>query len=147
VSATVTVEVAAMPTVTVVSPAPGATLPTGDLELRLEVQHLVLDAAAMGSTPQAAHGNFEVRVDGAYHGTGTNLTYNITGLAPGTHTITISLHNNDHTPIPGAAPANITVVVAPPAGFLPGAGALGSALCMGAAAVLLQARSGRRAHR
>lgn len=133
VSDEVTVHVAAIPTVTVVSPAPGAELTSGDVTVTVEVVDLVLDAGALGAMPQAGHGNFEVRLDGAFFVVGTEPVFNVTGLEEGEHTISVTLHNNDHTPIPGAVSANVTLRVVSPPGFLPGVGAAGAAVGLVAA--------------
>jgi hypothetical protein len=141
VSDEVLVHAAALPTVE-------AQVPTdqkgADVTITVVVHDLVLDQAAVGQASVAGHGNYQVSVDGAYHGTGTNGSYEVSGLSTGEHHIRVTLHNNDHSPIPGALAANVTYTVERADTPMPGAGAAVVALAVVATAAAASARWRRR---
>ena len=122
-----------VPTLTIVSPANNATVPAGDLAVNIKVGNFnVVDKQGQANVPGEGHVHFYLDVaapttpgkpaipaSGVWaHVSGTTHTF--TNVTPGTHTITVQLVNNDHTPLIPVITAQVTItVVAPPATTLP----------------------------
>ena len=119
---------ALVPVVTILTPASGATLPAGDLTVTIKVDNFnVVDKQGQASVAGEGHVHFYLDVpaptaagkpaipaSGVWaHVSGT--TYTFTGVTPGTHTITVQLVNNDHTPLIPVVTAQINVTVSAPA--------------------------------
>ncbi len=137
VTAQVTITVAApvlVPTVTIVSPSDGATVPAGDVTVTVQVSNFnVVDKQGQANVPGEGHIHFYLDVpapttpgqpaippSGVWaHVSGT--TYTFTNVAAGMHTITVQLVNNDHTPLIPVITAQITITVTAPAVSTPSA--------------------------
>lgn len=131
VTAQVTVTVAAPvlePTITIVSPSDGATVPAGDVTLTVQVSNFnIVDKQGQANVPGEGHIHFYLDVpapttpgqpaippNGAWaHVSGTTFTF--TNVTPGTHTITVQLINNDHSPLIPIVTAQVTITVTGPA--------------------------------
>jgi hypothetical protein len=98
-SGVVDVTVLPTPTVSIDSPANGADVDfRGELTLAISATDFTFDAAGVDAANEAGHGHYHVFVDGAYAGYGTDSTYALTGLVPGSApTLTVELAENDHT--------------------------------------------------
>jgi hypothetical protein len=117
VSADIVVTVTA-PSITLDPPAP---VVRGDyVTLTWTVTGFVLDSAAFGGPPEPGRGHVHIFVDGTYVAATPDTSYALDNLAVGTHTITVTLYNNDHSelsvqvssqasaqvdPAPGTGPA------------------------------------------
>ncbi|HWQ29182.1 MAG TPA: DUF4399 domain-containing protein [Dehalococcoidia bacterium] len=113
------------PSVTIVEPADGATVPAGDVTVTVEVSnfevvdrlnapaapgeghvHFYMDVADLPTTP----GQPAVSAQGTYHASATT-TYTWPDVPPGEHTFAVQLVNNDHTPLEPPVVAEVTVTV------------------------------------
>jgi len=98
------------PKVRVLAPTPGARVTTAPFTVAFELDSLALvDKQGQAAVP--GEGHVHVFVDGEYIGVETTPTFELAIAAPGRHTITLTLHDNDHTAIAGTAPASVEVVV------------------------------------
>ena len=131
VTAQVTVTVAAPvlePTITIVSPSDGASVPAGDIAVTVQVQNFnIADKQGQANVSGEGHIHFYLDVpapttpgqpaippSGAWaHVSGTTFTF--TNVTPGTHTITVQLINNDHSPLIPIVTAQVTITVTGPA--------------------------------
>jgi len=115
---------AAAPTISIVSPTNGATLSAGDIPVTVSVSNFaVVDKQGQANVSSEGHVHFYLDVSApttpgqpAVPAGGTwahvsGLSYTFTNVAPGTHTITVQLVNNDHTPVVPLATASITINV------------------------------------
>jgi plastocyanin/predicted lipoprotein with Yx(FWY)xxD motif len=115
---------ALVPTVTITAPASAGTIPSGNVTVSISVTNFnVVDKQGQTSAPGEGHVHFYLDIparteagkpavppSGVWaHVSGT--TYTFTDVAPGTHTITVQLVNNDHTPLIPLATAQATVTV------------------------------------
>ena len=101
---------------TVVTPSIALTAPSSitageDLRIAWTVTGFVLDSAAFGGTPEAGRGHVHVFVDGTYSAATASTSFVLTGLAAGSHNISVVLYNNDHTPLATAYSSHATVTV------------------------------------
>jgi len=150
VSASVSITVAAVPSVRVTTPAAELTTTTGQVTVTVELGNFTLDPVGT-PTNAAGHGHLHVFVDGNLTEMVSVRTINVSNLSVGTHTIRIELANNDHSAIAGAGSAStVTATVnappPPPArGFLPGFGAAEGLAALAALAVMVGALRRRRA--
>lgn len=126
--AKVTVQVPApKPTLTITAPTEGATLPAGKVTVSVRVTnfkavdkegqpsvlgeghfHYFLDVAAPTTAGKPA-----VPESGTW-GSTANTSYTFENVEAGTHTISVELVNNDHTPLAPPVVATVTVTVAAP---------------------------------
>ncbi len=131
VTAQITVTVTApvlVPSLTITSPSDGATLPAGSVTVTAQVNNFnVVDKQGQANVAGEGHLHFYLDVpapttpgqpaippSGVWaHVSGT--TYTFTNVAAGTHTITVQLVNNDHTPLIPVVTAQITITVTAPA--------------------------------
>jgi hypothetical protein len=135
-SDSVTVHVAALPFANLTAPANNSEVTGSSVTLSIRTTNITLNRAAIGGTSVAGHGHYHVSVDGTYIDAGAEATFVLGNLTLGEHVVTVSLHNNDHSPIPGVGSAEVHITVkAPPApGFLPAFEAAGTLLAGAAAA-------------
>jgi len=106
----VTVDVGA-PTIQITVPSDGNVGDTFTVEVA--VTNFVLDPEAIGNAENVAGtGHWHLDIDGAYDSASGTTTTTVAGLAPGTHTLLASLHNNDHSPLsPAVESQTVTVTV------------------------------------
>lgn len=90
------------PSLTIVSPAAGATVTTDDIDVQVTVTDFTLDCQAIGAPPVAGHGLIHALLDGSTIAALTGLycqdTFTISGegVSPGEHTLTVVLSENNH---------------------------------------------------
>lgn len=113
------------PTVKITAPSNGATLRAGDVTIRADVSNFnVVDKQGQSNVTGEGHLHFYMDVtpipsaagqpaipantSAAWaHVSATSHTFN--GVPPGTHTFTVQLVNNDHTPVVPAVTDMVTV--------------------------------------
>ena len=78
------------------------------------VSGFLIDPSAFGGPVEAGRGHVHVFVDGAYRMATAGDSLIITGLAAGSHTIKVALHNNDHSPLTTEVSSERTVQVTVP---------------------------------
>ncbi len=84
-----------------------------DVVVSWTVVGFVLDAVGFGGAPEAGRGHVHVYVDGGTPSMSTGNALTISGLAEGSHTIRVALHNNDHSPVSPAVQTEAVVQVTP----------------------------------
>jgi LPXTG-motif cell wall-anchored protein len=94
----------------ITAPAEGATV-TGT-EVTVTVDPGQVKVVKPG-TPVAGEGHWHYLVDGQEVGKGPVNSFTFKNLTPGKHVLRVELHQNDHSPYPGAA-KEVTVNVALP---------------------------------
>lgn len=112
------------PTVTITSPGNGASLPQGNITVTAAVANFnVVDKQGQANVPGEGHLHFYLDVSAptvpgvpAVPTSGTwahvsGTTYTFLNVGPGTHTISVQLVNNDHTPVVPAAMDSVTINV------------------------------------
>lgn len=112
------------PTLIITSPTNGASVVAGNIVVNAQVTNFnVVDKQGQANVPGEGHLHFYLDVDapttagqpaipasGVWaHVSGT--TYTFTNVAAGTHTISVQLVNNDHTPVIPLVVAKITITV------------------------------------
>lgn len=114
------------PSVEIVSPAAGATLPAGDIRVEVRVSGLQIVDPSLTPVPGQGHVHFyilrpdqqvpttpgqpAVTAQGTYHATATtNHTW--TNVQPGTYKLAVQLVQNNHTPLQPPVVREITVTV------------------------------------
>ncbi|MDD1671102.1 MAG: PQQ-dependent sugar dehydrogenase [Methanomicrobiales archaeon] len=120
----------AAPMITITSPQNGATVPAGSVPVTVQVSNLnIVDKQGQANVAGEGHVHFYLDIPSPpsapgqpaipanaqlqwAHVSGTSYTF--TNVPPGTHTITVQLVNNDHSPIIPLAVATATVTVSPP---------------------------------
>ena len=115
------------PTLTITSPANGASLPAGDITVSIQVNNFnVVDKQGQANVAGEGHIHYFLDVDApttpgqpAIPPTGTwahvaTTSYTFTNVAAGAHTISVQLVNNDHTPLvpPVVAKISLTATTA-----------------------------------
>ncbi|MEE9163495.1 MAG: hypothetical protein V3U17_01685, partial [Thermoplasmata archaeon] len=120
---TITVTAAA-PSISITEPMDDATV--GPVVfIRMQVAGFVIDSEAIDQAPVPGRGHIHVTVDGTTIDFGvTGTVYAVKDLAEGSHTIQVSLHNNDHSALSPAVSDQVSVTVEfapppPPAGIDP----------------------------
>lgn len=83
---------------------------TEPFTVEVEVDNLTL-VDKIGEDAVPGEGQVHLFVDNVYVGIQTTHRFPVTITTPGAHTIKLSLHNNDRTPIAGAAPLFLDVLV------------------------------------
>ncbi|OGN93026.1 MAG: hypothetical protein A2Z75_07950 [Chloroflexi bacterium RBG_13_50_10] len=117
---------AAAPGVSIVSPINGASLPAGDVNVTVSVSNFnVVDKQGQANIAGQGHIHYFLDVVApttagvpAVPASGTwahvsALTNTFSNVEPGTHSISVELVNNDHTPLTPPVVANITIGVTP----------------------------------
>lgn len=108
-----TVTVASEPTLDIVWPASGMTLPSQGAAIKVAAGNIELDCAAAGGSPQSGHGHIHIRVDGALDTESCSATTNLTSdLTQGSHTISVELVANDHSSLAPPVTASVSINVA-----------------------------------
>src|SRR5438552_365801 len=105
---------------TVVTPSIALTAPSSitageDLRISWAVTGFVLDSAAFGGTPEAGRGHVHVFVDGMYTAATPATSFVLTGIAAGSHNISVELYNNDHSELTTEYSSQAIVTVSAPA--------------------------------
>jgi hypothetical protein len=115
------------PTVKITSPANGATVKAGDIRIDTDVQNFnIVDKQGQGNVTGEGHVHFYMDVSpipsaagqpaipaspGAVWAHVSDDSYTFTNVQPGTHTFTVQLVNNDHTPVVPTVSDMVTVTV------------------------------------
>lgn len=92
----------ATPAIEVVSPQPGETVTTDDIEVQVKTSDFTVDCSQAGRPNEDGVGHIHLMVDGmsmaqlANFYCGDSFTVPGDGLAPGKHTLIIDLATNDH---------------------------------------------------
>jgi hypothetical protein len=90
------------PSLSIVSPAAGASVTTDDIEVQVEVTNFTLDCEAIGAPNVEGHGLIHALLYGSTIAALTGLycedTFTISGegVTPGEHTLTVVLSENNH---------------------------------------------------
>ncbi len=117
----------ATPTLKITSPSNGATLKTGDITIKVDVTNFkVVDKQGQANVTGEGHLHYYMDVTPIPSAAGqpaipsdTNATwahvsdtsYTFRNVPPGTHTFTVQLVNNDHTPVVPTVSDMVTVTV------------------------------------
>ncbi len=107
---TVNVTYLPVPDVAILAPADGARVTTAPFAVEARAYGLILSNAAGGANV-AGEGHFHVFVDSVYQGIQTTPNFTVQIPEAGRHVLTVSLHQNDHSPVPDAQPAVVSVEV------------------------------------
>lgn len=115
----------ASPQISIISPQNGAAVPAGSIPVTVQVSNInIVDKQGKANVAGEGHVHFYRDVSPIpsdpskpaipadanavwAHVSGTSYTF--TNVSPGTHTITVQLVNNDHTPVVPPATASVTV--------------------------------------
>ncbi len=116
------------PTVTITSPGAGATLTGGTIPVSISTTNfMIMDKQGQANVPGEGHVHYYLDVSpipsdpskpaipadaNANWAHVASNTYTFTNVPPGTHTVTVQLANNDHTPVTPLATASVMVTVA-----------------------------------
>jgi len=119
--------VPAVPKVTILSPGNGANLPAGNVTVTIQAQNFtIVDKQGQADVTGQGHVHYYMDVSpipvdptkpaipadaNATWAHVAATSYTFTNVAPGTHTFTVQLANNDHTPVIPIATASVTVTV------------------------------------
>jgi glucose/arabinose dehydrogenase/plastocyanin len=123
------------PTITIVSPQSGVTVPAGSVPVTVQVSNFnIVDRQGQASVAGEGHVHFYLDVDTIPQTPGqpaipsdaqvqwahvSGTIYTFSNVTPGTHTITVQLVNNDHTPVIPLITATATITVSPAATTTP----------------------------
>jgi hypothetical protein len=112
------------PSLVILSPRDGANVPSGSVTVDIQVSNFnIVDKQGQANVSHEGHVHFYLDVEApttpgqpAIPASGTwaqvaATTYTFTNVAAGTHTISVELINNDHTPLEPAVVARITINV------------------------------------
>jgi|GEM_PF-551387 len=124
-SVTVTVTGSVNPSVTITSPKDGATVAAGNVPVTIQVSNFnVVDRQGQPSVPGEGHVHYYLDVSplptnpsspaipasaSAVWAHIAATSYTFTNVSAGTHTISVQLVNNDHTPVTPLATQSVTV--------------------------------------
>jgi hypothetical protein len=106
------------PSIQIVSPRNSATVSGSQMVIEVRVQNFELNPGAIGKPAKSGEGHWHVYVDGKLAGLSADEVVSIPNdtfpvLTAGKHIIKAELHNNDHTPVAGAASSEITISIPP----------------------------------
>lgn len=87
------------PGILIVSPREGATLQVSEPPIKLKVANFKLDAKSIGGANRPGAGHISLVVDGVSLARIAKDSFKLGGLAPGQHTLLVSLSNNDRSPL------------------------------------------------
>jgi hypothetical protein len=115
------------PTVRITSPANGATIQAGDIDVRADVQNFnIVDKQGQANVTGEGHVHFYMDVTPVPSAAGqpaipanpnalwahvSDDEYTFTNVSPGMHTIVVQLVNNDHTPVVPTVSDMVTITV------------------------------------
>ncbi|MEN6342168.1 MAG: DUF4399 domain-containing protein [Methanospirillum sp.] len=124
---TTTTTTGAAPTIMIVSPQDGTTVPAGNVTVTAMVGNFtIVDKQGQASVPGQGHVHFYMDVSPIPSTAGqpaiptdpnavwahvSGTTYTFTNVTPGQHTFTVQLANNDHTPVIPIVTDSVTVTV------------------------------------
>lgn len=113
------------PSVTILSPMDGSTVTAGNVTVGISVSNFnIVDKQGQASVPGQGHVHYYMDVSPIPNTPGqpaipananavwahvAATSYTFTNVPPGTHTFTVQLANNDHTPVQPPAVASVTV--------------------------------------
>lgn len=110
----------ATPTIQILSPADGATVDS-QLTLQLKSENFTPSCDLEGKPAVAGYGHFHVVIDAEKASSPlaglvvmpcqSSVPLDLSGWSAGEHTITVALAQNDHTPVPNAEMASITIML------------------------------------
>jgi plastocyanin len=117
-----------LPQAVILQPRDGAIVPAGDVTVSVQVSNFNLvdklgqaNASHEGHihyfldvTPPTTQGQPAIPPSGSVWAATANATYTFKNVAPGSHTISIELVNNDHTPLDPAVVTSVTIKVQGP---------------------------------
>ncbi len=125
----------AVPTVTIMEPANGATLPSGAVAVTIQVQNFsIVDKEGQANVPGEGHVHYYLDVSpipsdpakpalpadaNAVWAHVAASSYTFTNVSPGMHTLSVQLVNNDHTPVVPLATSMVSVVIPAPTTIIP----------------------------
>lgn len=108
------------PSITIVSPAPGAVISGSMVTVRVAVHHFRLVAPVLKNPPILGddEGHIHYLIDGhadlrSGQDMSADLSHTWIGVTPGRHTIEAYLATSQHVQFPGTSPATVTITVAP----------------------------------
>ncbi len=117
----------ATPTLKITSPSNGATVRTGDITVKADVNNFkVVDKQGQANVTGEGHVHFYMDVNPIPNAAGqpaipadtnaawahvSDTSYTFRNVSPGTHTFAVQLVNNDHTPVVPAVNDMVTVTV------------------------------------
>ena len=120
-----TTSAAPTPSLTMTSPADGATLTPGDITVAIQVSNFsIVDKQGQANVAGQGHVLYFLDVEapttpgqpaipsGGIWAHVAATTYTFTNVAAGTHTIAVELVNNDHTPLTPPVVAKVSITVA-----------------------------------
>jgi len=125
----------AVPKVTIMEPANGATLSSGAVVVTIQVQNFsIVDKEGQASVPGEGHVHYYLDVSpiptdptkpalpadiDAIWAHVAAPSYTFTNVTPGMHTLSVQLVNNDHTPVIPLATSMVSVVIPAPTITIP----------------------------
>jgi hypothetical protein len=98
------------PSITLLTPSDGDSV-SGPVDVEVEVEGLTLNPDAIGGTNVEGEGHWHLLVDGELAMPVGEESASLEDLTPGEHTITVELHNNDHSPVTPRVADEATVTV------------------------------------
>ncbi len=102
------------PAIAIVSPGPGAHVSSQGFRMVVAVSGFTLDPLDYAGSNVPGVGHIHINEGSTLLATAISAGFNVPALATGSHTLNISLHNNDHSPLSPSVYATITVVTGPP---------------------------------
>jgi len=125
----------AVPKVTIMEPANGATLSSGAVVVTIQVQNFsIVDKEGQASVPGEGHVHYyldvsPIPIDPTKPALPADIdaiwahvaapSYTFTNVTPGMHTLSVQLVNNDHTPVIPLATSMVSVVIPAPTTTIP----------------------------
>ncbi len=107
---------AVAPSITIATPADGATVSNQSAQFTVAIDGWELDGVNYGGNPIPGHGHYHVFVDGSFAGiTPTEPTFAIPSLTVGDHTVFVDLRANNHAPLVPSVNHTINVTAVAPA--------------------------------
>ena len=101
------------PSIEIVDPTDGSWFYGGDLEVKVDIDDLTMNASAIGGNNTPGEGHWHLYINGDLVGPYTDEMVTLTGLPAGDHVLKVMLVNNDHTPIMPEASAMVNFQLLP----------------------------------
>ena len=99
------------PSIGIVSPEPGASLPFGEARVSVDTSGFIIDPGAIGMAAIHGRGHWHLYVDGVFVSANAVSEVKLERLPPGPHHLRVSLANNDHSPLNPAVEDSVTIDV------------------------------------
>lgn len=96
----------------ITAPNDGGILYGDSTTLSVNIVNFTVQPGKVGQPPVLGEGHWHFLLDNQYVTYVTNLSYPVVGLAPGDHTLTARLYNNDHSPLDFRIESVVTLHVA-----------------------------------